>query len=171
MSKKTAIETSLENGNVNEIQEFIKAGGNIYKEFEKESSLYVRETLLSRACRLKKTQIIEVLLNVYERDYNVAEQFVSNEKDKNVLLKYIFIALSEEEVKKVLNLAKKSQNYSKHFLVFLADRKEFVLAAVIDDKDLMHQLYKNGITYHKFSNKRWSKPRSCGWNDESIGFT
>lgn len=134
---------SLENDEFNEIQGFIKSGGNIYKEFKKETYLFARETLISRACREKKTKIVEILLDVYESDYKIAEKFVCNENDKDLLLKYIFIASSEEEIKKVLNL--KLQENSKKSLVFLADRKQCVLVPVVDDKDLMLKLYKNGL--------------------------
>lgn len=60
MVEPTEIEIALENNDLNKIKEFIKTGGNIYKELEKEA--HIRETLLSRACREKKTEIIEILL-------------------------------------------------------------------------------------------------------------
>lgn len=70
---------------------------------------------------------------------------MSNEVNKEFLLKYIFIAWSEDEMYTVLDLSKKSESDSKKSLVFLAGRLECVLVPIVDDKDLMLKLYQNGF--------------------------
>lgn len=153
-----SIETALENNDVNKIKEFIDAGGNIYKELEKKVHFYVRESLMSRACIEKKPEIVEILLDVYERDYKIAEKFVSSENDKEFLLKYIFIAWSEEDISEVLELSKIVTKSSKRNLVFIPKRQDCVIVPIMEDRDLMFRLYKNGLLTINSRTRNGSNP-------------
>lgn len=144
MDKRTEIEMALANNDLIEIKEFLETGGNVYKVFDS-YGYFVRETLMSRACRENKMEVVEILLEVFERDFKIAEKFVSNEEEKDFLLKYILIASSKEEIQEVLDLSKKSQQSSKKSLVFLADRQECVLVPIVEDKNLLFKLHRNGF--------------------------
>lgn len=144
--KPTEIEIALENNDLNKFKEFIKNGGNIYRELEKpQPYYYTKEPLLLTAFKEKKLEIVKILLDVYERDYKIAAESVINEKNKEFLLKYIFIAWSEEEIQAVLNLKSNLKSNSKNFLVLLPDRKECVLVPLSEDPSLLYKLYRNGL--------------------------
>lgn len=142
MATQKEMEIAVKNSDLKKIKSFIENGGNIYKEFEKETYFYLSETLISKACRENKSEIVDVLLEDYERDYNIAKRDVCSE---NNLLKYIFVAWSKDEIEEVLKLSEIESENSKKILVLLSDRKECVIVRIDKKNKLLYQLYKNGL--------------------------
>lgn len=143
MFQETDILKAVENGDVKIVKEFIKSGGNIYKEYMQQDFYAPVVTLISKAANFKQIAIFELLLEEYEKDYKIAEQTASNEENKDFLMKYVFIAFDEDEIQEVLKLPRETKK--KRNLVFLADRKECVLVPIIDNKSLLYKLSKNGF--------------------------
>lgn len=145
MATRTDIEIAVKNGDLIKVKEFIENGGNIYKEYDKETDFYLNETLISKACRKKKCEIVEVLLNVYERDYKIAERAVILENEKNDLLKFIFVAWTKEDIEEVVKISETLTENSKKILVLLADRKEGMLVPINKNYKLFNKLFRNGL--------------------------
>lgn len=145
MATRTDIEISVKNGDLIKVKEFIENGGNIYKEYEKETDFYLNETLISKACREKKCVIVDVLLEVYERDYKIAERAASSENNKNELLKFIFVAWTKEEIEEAFKLSEIVSENSKKILVLLADRKECLVVPINKNYEFLYNLFKNGL--------------------------
>lgn len=141
MATPTEIEIAVKNGDLKKVKEFIENGGNIYKEYEKETYFYLNETLISKACREKKCEIVDVLLEVYERDYKIAERVATSHE----LLKYIFVAWSKEDIEEVIKLSKILSENSKKILVILSDMKECLLVPIIKSNEFLYKLFKNGL--------------------------
>lgn len=134
---------AVENGDLKTIKEFIKSGGNIYKEYIKQEFYKMPETLISRAVNYKQIEIFEVLLEEYENDYKIAEMKVVNHENQDFLMKYIFIAF-EDDIQEVLKLPKTESSKNCN-LVLLAERKVCVLAPIVANKSLLYKLSKNGF--------------------------
>lgn len=145
MATQKELEIAVKSSDLKKIKNFIENGGNIYKEYEKETYFYLNETLISKAFRENKSEIVDVLLDVYERDYNMAKRAVSLENDQNQLLKYIFVAWSKDEIEEVVKLSEIESENTKKILVILSDRKECVIVSIDKKNQLLYQLYQNGL--------------------------
>lgn len=135
---------AVENSDLNKIKEFINSGGNIYKEYMQQEFYKVPETFISRAANLKQNEIFELLLKEYENDYKIATKKILNEENKEFLLKYIFIAIDDDDIQEVLKLPQTESNKNCN-LVLLADRKVCVLVPIVHNKRLLYKLSRNGF--------------------------
>lgn len=139
------IALSIKNENLFEIKEFIKNDGNIYKELKRKAYDLIPETLMSWACRKQQVEIIESLLEIYERDYKLAERSVLNKENKKFLLRYIFLALTENEIEEVEKISMNLAEDCKKVLVLFGDRATSVLIPIQGQENLLLRLYKNGL--------------------------
>lgn len=100
---------------------------------------------MSWACRKQQVEIIESLLEIYERDYKLAETSVLNKENKKFLLRYIFLSLTENEIEEVEKISMNLAEDCKKVLVLFGDRATSVLIPIQGQENLLLRLYKNGL--------------------------
>lgn len=92
INELSIFELAVEDGKEEKVREMIKAGEKVYKKYQRERKYEEMEYIMLKACRFNHIEVVEVLLEEYEKDYRFAANFVRDNAITKDILENIFIA-------------------------------------------------------------------------------